>query len=150
MIVIDLDNLNLSKEAEALLDTISDFTPLLKDLAAAAEGIWLEKFRREGPGWLPLAESTLEKRRKEGKDANILRDDGRLFMSLTDSASEGAVRDITPTSLEIGTNLEYAAVHQLGSKDGRIPARPFLPDEREVIPDFERVIRNHFQRRASS
>lgn len=146
MIVIDLDKVNLSKEVQALLDSLDDMTPLLKRLGNAAHEIWEEKFEREGPGWMPLEDATLDRRRKEGKDAKILRDTQKLFGSLTDSASEGSVYELNDESLVIGTNLEYAAVHQFGSKDGKIPARPFLPDEKEVASEFERVIKKHFER----
>lgn len=30
-------------------------------------------------------------------------------------------------SVKVGTPVVYGATHQLGSKDGRIPARPFFP-----------------------
>lgn len=146
LIAIDLDQLQLSTESEAILDALGDLTPLFKALGHAAHGLWNEKFRREGPGWVPLAEATLEKRRKAGKGAEILKDDGKLFGSLTDAASEGAVYELNDKSLTIGTNLEYAAVHQFGSRDGRIPQRAFLPDEKEVVSEFERVIKQYFAR----
>lgn len=45
---------------------------------------------------------------------------------------EGNLRDsiqnlVTGTEIRVGSNIEYAAVHQFGSADGRgIPARPYL------------------------
>lgn len=156
MIVIDLNTLDFSQDVEAVLEGLNDFTPLLMKLATVAENVWNEKFKAEGPGWRRLEDSTLRRRRKGGEEANILRDEGTLFRSLTDAVSEGAVRNITPTSLEIGTNLKYAAVHQFGStesgvnKHGKpwrhnIPARPFMPEEQELLPLFESAIREHFK-----
>ena len=146
MITIDLDDVALNKETEAILASLDDLTPLLKALGSAAHGIWNEKFRREGPGWQPLADVTLAKRRKNGRGAEILKDDGKLFASLTDSASEGSVYELSSKALTIGTNLEYAAVHQFGSKDRKIPKRAFLPDASEVAPEFERVIKRYVER----
>lgn len=141
MIVIDLDRLNLKPETEDLLDAITDFQPLLRRLASECEDIWAEKFRAEGPGWTPLSEATLEKRRKDGKDAQILRDDGIMFNALSSatSAEEGSVYELTDTQLIIGTNLEYASAHQDSQRDW-LPSRPFLPTEDELEDDFTRVI----------
>lgn len=146
MITIDLNQQALSEEVEALLAGLKDFTPLLKRLGTAAHEIWSEKFRSQGPGWQPLAEVTLAKRRKNGRGAEILKDGGQLFASLTDSASEGSVYELSSKALTIGTNFEYAAVHQFGSKDGKIPKRAFLPDASEVAPEFELVIQQYFER----
>lgn len=146
MITIDLDHVALSKETEAILASLDDLTPLLKALGSAAQEIWSEKFRSQGPGWQPLAEVTLAKRRKNGRGAEILKDGGQLFASLTDSASEGSVYELSSKALTIGTNFEYAAVHQFGSKDGKIPKRAFLPDASEVAPEFELVIQQYFER----
>ncbi|HIB69706.1 MAG TPA: hypothetical protein EYO33_32670 [Phycisphaerales bacterium] len=145
MIVFDLDSLPLTKKARKLLEVLEDFTPLLNRLAVAAQGIWTRKFRAEGPGWAPLSEATLLRRKKEGEGAQILRDTGRLFQSLTDSASEGSVFKLDSTTLEIGTNLEYAAVHQDGSQAKNIPRRPFLPDEDEIAPVFSRIIERYYK-----
>ena len=146
MIVLDLDTLSFSEEVNGILESIDDMAPLLKALGNAAHGLWNEKFRRSGPGWEPLSEVTLKKRRKKGKDAEILKDDGILFASLTDSASEAAIFELDSTELRIGTNREFAEVHQFGSRDGRIPARPFMLEESEAVPEFERVITKYYER----
>ena len=146
MILVDLNSLNLSKEAEDLLNDLDDMTPLLKRLGQAAQRMMSEKFRQEGPGWAELADSTLDRRRKDGKGAQILRDTGRLFLSLTDS-NDGSVYELTDKMLVLGTNLKYAAVHQFGSRDQRIPARPFMPDPSELAPMFSRVIERYFRDR---
>lgn len=148
MIAIDLDDLELSDEASELLNKLDDLTPLLKRLGNEAHAIIAVKFRREGPGWKPLSEATLSRRRKEGEGAKILRDSGKLFGSITDSASEGSVYELNTRELTLGTNLEYAAVHQFGSRDGHIPKRPYVPDEGELSQPFERVILRYFERNA--
>ena len=63
-----------------------------------------------------------------------MRDTNRLMNSITYNAGSNEV--------EVGTNVEYAAIHQEGGTAGRgggvrIPARPFLgvsqEDEAEII-----------------
>ena len=40
------------------------------------------------------------------------------------------------SSVMIASNLEYAAVHQFGSKDGKIPALPFITLTEQDIQDI--------------
>lgn len=61
---------------------------------------------------------------KKKLGARILQDTGTLAMSITKKTHAKGV--------SVGTNLEYAAIHQFGGKAGRnhkvqISARPFLP-----------------------
>ncbi len=71
-----------------------------------------------GQVWAPL------KRPRKSGGSKILVDSGQL-------GSRWSVR-AEARSVEVGTNLKYAAVHQYGSRKtkgrgGGIPARPFLP-----------------------
>lgn len=73
----------------------------------------------DGAKWEPLKDSTLAK--KQGKP---LYESGRMQDSLNAFS--------TPTQAGIGIpatakGYAYPAVHQFGTEDGSIPARPFLP-----------------------
>lgn len=74
------------------------------------------------------------------RDVEILRDTGVLLNSLspgrwtqsgyTKPTTEGGdeqIFEIEPGEVIVGTNVEYASVHQNGSAN--IPARPFLPEK---------------------
>lgn len=98
--------------------------PALQDVGEYLLGEIKANFRKEqspeGVAWAELSPRTraLKKHKKK------LQESGRLFASL--------VYQVRSNSLEIGSNMEYAAIHQLGGKAGRgrkvnIPARPFLP-----------------------
>jgi phage virion morphogenesis protein len=84
--------------------------------------------------WRPLSPVTLALRR--GGGGQILRDTGRLSASITHLVQGDEVR--------IGTNVEYAATHQLGRASNRmfgrssapIPARAFLPIREDGRPDL--------------
>ncbi len=64
-----------------------------------------------------------------GGRMEILRDKGHLYDSIQ-------IQSVTPSSVTVGTNRGYAAIHQFGGMAGRgrkvrIPARPFIGiDER--------------------
>jgi phage virion morphogenesis protein len=107
---------------------------LLKIAGAVMRGSIEQTFRDQGSpagSWAPLAASTLKRDKLRGVGRQILIRSGRLKNSITYAEIEDR--------LIIGTNLKYAAVHQLGGEAGRrppfkkkggrranIPARPYL------------------------
>lgn len=135
-----------SRQAEALLtDAIAKVTrpaELMENVGATLTKVTAFNFLSQGrPGWLGLNKPS--ERRKGGM---ILQDSGRLRDSIAATH--------TDNSVTIGTNVVYAAIHQLGGTtrphvilpknklalafNGRvvkkvnhpgskIPARPFLP-----------------------
>jgi phage virion morphogenesis protein len=107
--------------------------PLMKIAGAVMKGSIETTFREQGSpagSWAPLAKSTLKRGKRKGK-RQILIQSSRLKNSITYVA--------TGNRLVIGTNVKYAAIHQLGGVAGRrgpfkkrngrrpfIPARPYL------------------------
>lgn len=95
-----------------------DLTPAMRKIAGTLTNVVEENFEAEGrPRWKPS-----ERAASEG--GVTLQKSGRLAASI--STGHDA------TSAQIGSNVEYAAIHQFGGKAGRgrkvdIPARPFLP-----------------------
>jgi phage gpG-like protein len=61
-----------------------------------------QRFASSGPGWAPVQ-----------RGGQPLRLTGRLMASIT-SKGAGSVYQETPNSLEVGTNVRYANVHQFG------------------------------------
>ena len=70
--------------------------------------------------WAELKESTIARKLKEGTSTAILKRHGLLWRSWR-------VTELAASHVRVGTDRRYAAVHQWGSKDERIPARPMLP-----------------------
>lgn len=64
-----------------------------------------------GSVWLPLAHP---RPNSKGTD-RPLRNNGILMASVTARGAPGNFEQITPTRMEFGTNLDYAAVHQYGA-----------------------------------
>lgn len=109
---------------------MADLAPALRSVGAMlkdeARLCFVEQSSPYGMKWRPLSPVTVAKRRKgEGSgEIQILRDTGRLMNSIAVNSSA--------SSVEVGSNLVYAAIHQFGGMAGRnrkvsIPARPFLP-----------------------
>jgi len=101
----------------------------MKNIAGFMADSVEENFKQEGrpEQWVELAESTIKQRKKKGYwPGKILQMRGELAASITSAYDE--------TSAVVGTNKEYAAIHQFGGQAGRnkkveIPARPYLQIE---------------------
>lgn len=80
------------------------------------------------PKFAPLKPSTLRQKQLRGYPTSPLIRTRLLRNSLAQSNTGGNVNSITrgTTTLTIGTNVPYAAVHQEGSSKKGIPARPFV------------------------
>jgi phage virion morphogenesis protein len=100
--------------------------PLLKIVGAYMLGSIDRTFREGGSpanSWKPWAPSTVKRFGKKAAGRKILIGSGRLKNSITYQVQGNTVR--------IGSNLVYAAIHQMGGRAGRnraanIPARPYL------------------------
>lgn len=135
-----------------VVEPIEDtFTPMLEwiegrlvHIAPAYDALYTtfrkieqKRFDAEGPGWAPLAESTVVKR---GSSHPILNETGNMRRSLTTKGAPNAVVEPLPDGLFMGTKDPLAAVHQKGTdKAGRdhttkIPARPVVDlDEGDAV-----------------
>lgn len=114
-IYFDLDDSALQPLFEQIKERTDDLRPVLRRLGIIAIQKSAQKFAKQGPNWAPLAESTLKRRR--GKAGRILEDSGRLKQSVVNAingGSPGSVYELTNQSLEVGSNLVYAAIHQFG------------------------------------
>ena len=131
-ITIDLS----TEPATKLLDAInrakflpSDWERMHHNVGEHLLGSVADRFRDQkdpkGQDWTPLSAATLKRRKRlKIKGTRILHQRGFLEMSPAFKA--------TPTSVQVGSNLIYAALQQFGGTviiKGRkivVPARPFL------------------------
>ncbi|MBL4774474.1 MAG: phage virion morphogenesis protein [Mariprofundus sp.] len=102
----------------------SNLKPLMAEIANLLQTTTEEAFDSEsnpfdGAAWEPLAERTLAK--KKGKP---LYESGKMQDSLNVfSDNKQAIIGLPATA----KGYNYPAVHQFGTTDGKVPARPFLP-----------------------
>lgn len=88
-------------------------------------------FQREGPGWTPLARSTVLERERLGYPGEhpILVREGILKSSLAEKDARGNIYEVERNFMRVGSVLEVggwnlAMIHQFGT--ARIPARPII------------------------
>jgi len=107
MITIELKQNYASDELHELRKRLTDLTPVMRRIAAVMADQTANNFAHEsGPlGKWPAIKPPKNKRRTSPK---ILRDTGRLSSSITTRHDR--------RSATIGTNVIYAAIHQLGGE----------------------------------
>jgi len=125
---------NITDKLNELQKRLKNLKPVFNQIGYSLIDIVEENFETEsflGKPWTPLKEATKKQKAKKGYE-KILQNRGHLAESIDFKASED--------KLFLGTNVEYAAIHQFGGDAGKnhsakIPARPFLPiDENKEIP----------------
>lgn len=139
---------------------VEDMRPAFDQIGASLTASTLKRFEdQKGPDgqpWKPLSADTILARLggtrrtytkgmkfRKGVAAKIgalkiLQDKGRLKASITWRAASDRV--------EIGSNLVYAAIQQLGGQAGRgvtIPARPFLGIDDSDKNEIGRIVENY-------
>lgn len=126
-----------SARLRQLLSRLGDLTPVMDEIGAHLSLTTSERFETgtgpDGKAWKPSIRAQLQ-------GGLTLVDSGRLRDSVTWRPGRDRV--------EIGSNLVYAAIHQLGGEAGRghavtLPARPYLGISRddeaaigEILDDY--------------
>lgn len=143
-IEIRIDNKAVEEALLKVASKCEDMKPLMKNIAGIMADAVEENFEQEGrpDKWHELAESTIKKRKKTKHwPGKILQVEGQLATSVTTKYdNENAI---------IGSNLEYATIHQLGGNAGKnkktkIPARPYLKLEEKDLNKILDVAVDYF------
>ncbi|MBF0423988.1 MAG: phage virion morphogenesis protein [Magnetococcales bacterium] len=123
-ITLTFDQAHVDAIFSTLIHTADDLTPAMRAIGEhLITTTQTERFDAQkdpqGNTWTPLAEST----KKHKKHSTILDESSRLRNSIH--------YDAGPNEVRVGTDVIYAAIHQLGGQAGRgyratIPARPYL------------------------
>ncbi|MCL9820946.1 phage virion morphogenesis protein [Helicobacter sp. 14348-15] len=133
-----MQTISLKEFQKRLSNLAKDFNnkkEILNEIGILTKNKSEESFEKQsspfGERWKANAPATLAQKRGN----KILTQSGLLRTSLTYKLGN--------QSVTIGTNKEYASIHQFGGKAGRgkkviIPARPFLPinNKGEIPKDF--------------
>ena len=135
-IEIKIDNKEVESKLLDLAQKSENLRPLMKNIAGNFAYSTEENFKEEGrPKWENLKDSTIKQRTKRKYwPGMILQVTGQLASSVNTYYDD--------TLAIIGSNLAYAAIHQLGGQAGKnrsinIPARPYL---KPTDNDFEEIL----------
>ena len=132
---VDIDTGELDEMArdfKAMAARAADLTPVTKPAAERLRSVITLSFTRSqspnGEAWRPLAESTIERRRK--RSGKPLIDTGLLRQSI---ATRGEAKAVVFGVA--GSAASYAPFHQFGTR--KIPRRAFLPTDASGTPQFD-------------
>ncbi|MCD8024873.1 MAG: phage virion morphogenesis protein [Candidatus Gastranaerophilales bacterium] len=136
-IEIKIDNKEVESKLLDLARKSENLRPLMKNIAGIFTSSTEENFKEEGrpDKWTELSEVTIKKRKEIDKwPGQILQVEGQLASSVSTQYDDN--------SAVIGSNLPYAAIHQLGGQAGKnkkvtIPARPYL---QLTDDDFDEIL----------
>ena len=144
-IEIKIDNKDVERKLLELAQKGKNLRPLMKNIAGIFASATEDNFKNEGrpDKWTELSEATKKQRTKQKKwPGQILQVSGQLASSIsTQYDDKWAI---------IGSNLDYAAIHQLGGQAGKnkkveIPARPYLKltddDFNEILDATEHYLK---------
>lgn len=115
---ITVDDKQLQAALQQLESSVRDMTPAMRKIAGTLAKVVEDNFAAEGrPRWQPS-------QRAASSGGRTLQQTGRLAASI--------VTDYNTSSVRIGSNVDYARIHQLGGQAGRghavtLPPRPYLP-----------------------
>ena len=140
---VTIDDSQLQAALQRLEYAAVDLSPAMRKIAQALLLETERNLEAEGrPKWTPLAESTKHGRlggskayKKNGElsaAAQRRKDAGFRILQHTGDLAGNISTDYDSTQAVVGSNKEYAAIHQFGGMAGRgrkveIPARPYLP-----------------------
>ena len=115
---ITVDDSQLQAVLKRLESSVLDMTPAMRKIAGTLAMVVEDNFEAEGrPRWTPSQRASSE---------------GDVTLQQTGRLASSIVTDYDAASVVIGSNVEYARIHQLGGQAGRgrkveLPARPYLP-----------------------
>ena len=144
-IEIKIDNKEVLTRLQELASRGENPRPLMKNIAGIMSTATEDNFKDEGrpEKWVDLSETTKKQRQKIGKyPGQILQVSGQLASSVSTAYDDN--------SAVIGSNLAYAAIHQLGGQAGKtqkttIPARPYLKltddNFEEILTETEKYLK---------
>ena len=143
-IEIKIDNQEVERRLQEIAKKSSNLRPLMKNIAGIFASATEDNFAEEGrpDKWVDLSEVTKKQRKKIGKyPGQILQVTGQLASSVNTYYDED--------SAIIGSNLAYAAIHQLGGQAGKskkvtIHARPYLKLTSDDVDELLESIKKYF------
>lgn len=126
---------------EALQNLTGDTAPLMAEIAQVLVASADQAFEDErdlitGLPWQPLSEAYAAKKAAEGYSSKILEKHGLLNKIQSESSEKEAVA---------GSNMVYAAAHNLWYEEGGIPARRFLGIDEIAEDEILDAINRHYQ-----
>ena len=144
--------LQRAERTRPLFEQISD------DFRAQSDQVWRTQGAATGRRWKRLNPDYLKRKIRKGLGSGILENTskrgGILRRSLTRARAKGSMQRVTRDSVELGTRIGIARIHQQGGtvplkpphghvRRVRIPARPFVVVTDETRQRWSGLVADH-------
>lgn len=134
--------LKLEKGAWVAENTQSAMDEIVLDMIRASLALFNSQGRRGGGSWKKLKPSTVARKGHE----IILVETGALKKSLSEYDAPFQIHHVTNSTVEFGTEHPFAAIHQHGTRDGRLPARPIIKFTARDDVKWNNIITRHLMK----
>jgi phage gpG-like protein len=138
----------LERGIRSKAERAGDLRPAFRRIAEEFRIREARLFRSEGASgahgaWPRLSPRYADWKAKRAPGAGILVLRGDLRTSLTVAGAEGAIEEVTPHSLTLGTSLPHAGAHQRGR--GRLPVRRVIDPTKADVERYAKIVREHLK-----
>lgn len=127
-------------------DRVATPIPAWEEMLVAMKDSIQEQFDTQGAhgsgGWEPLAEATISSKERKGLRPEILRATDDLMNALTgETGTAHQIEELDPEGFTFGTDLPYAAYHQMGrGVPMRKPVEFPLSEREEFVKILQRYM----------
>lgn len=139
----------IDRQLQGLEARLRDMTPAYPELTRVFQRIVAQAFASEGASgdtgaWAPLAERTIDERRRQGfgPEHPILQRRQTLMRSLTDTTSD-TISVETPNYYARGSAVPYVAFHQSRAPRTKLPRRPVVALTQDQKSELFLPLRRH-------
>lgn len=174
---INVDDAGVRRVLDRMAERARNLAPAMREIGSNVVADAQMRFKAGkdpyGAAWKPLSGATLLSRARQragkggirAKNGGLRKGAQRIMASAKPLLDTGRLRNsityrlIGRHAVEIGSNVEYAAIHQFGGMAGRgrkvkIPARPYLATRERGLPrEYGEIIRDalarHFAKAAA-
>lgn len=144
---------------EGVIGDLQDFTPAFEQIGTTLREHWFEVFVTEGEAaggkWVPLERAYEAWKAKRYPGQTILTRSGALARAMTLRGAAGNIEQISAMSAIYGASRrtpngkwDLGLIHQEGTDDKRVPARPIVKLPQKVKSRITRILRAHINQEA--
>lgn len=142
---IEIEDGQVLAAINRLIDLGARPEPALKEIGEALLQSTERRFRSQaapdGQPWAPLSPAYARRKARKGRGDLLLVYNGYLASTLR--------YQVSGDELMVGSDRQYAAVHQFGNPDQNIPARPFIGLSADDRTDILEILNEHLARTVS-
>ncbi len=129
----------ITKRLNRLISQSDDVSPAFREIGEhfieSTQQRMSQEVDPQGQAWESLSPNTIKQKSLSSQSNKMLRGYGTLADTLN--------YQLTKNQMMFGSNMEYAASHQFGREEAKIPAREFLGVTDDDQSEILEILRSH-------